>query len=394
MAVVNQVGVDTLGVPEIDITSLAMTFDRKPGSDALREVGPVVLINGWYHLTRREDVLHALRMPEVYSSKKAFEMLGSPLPLVPIAIDPPEHTRFRKILQPFFSPHALSGMLEPLQRQVIDIIETVAAQGQCDAVTDIAIPYPSQVFLTLYGLPLADRDQLIRWKDAVIDLSDRPDVEGADLTPALELYGYLTEAIEHRRKHPGPDILSQLLKGEEPLNDTEMMGLSYLFVLAGLDTVTAAIGFALWRLARNAELRARLRAEPEQIRVFVEDVVRLEPAAPFMPRVTTKPIAVGGVVLPTNSPVKLCVGLVNRDGSDDTSTDDVVLDGKVHRHWGFGSGPHRCLGSHLARIELTLVIEQWLRRIPDFEVRPGATPQIEWPANTYALTNLPLRWEL
>jgi cytochrome P450 len=72
----------------------------------------------------------------------------------------------------------------------------------------------------------------------------------------------------------------------------------------------------------------------------------------------------------------------------------VVLDGKLHRHWGFGGGPHRCLGSHLARMEFTLVIEQWLKRIPDFEVRPGTTPQIEWPANTYALTSLPLRWEL
>lgn len=392
MAVIEHVGVDALGVPEIEISALDMTFDRKPGSDALRDVGPVVLINGWYHLTRREDVLHALRSPEVYSSAKAFEMLGSPLPLVPIAIDPPEHTRYRKILQPFFSPNAMSGTLESLQRQAFEIIDAVAARGGCDAVTDVAIPYPSQVFLTLYGLPLADRDRLVGWKDAVIDLSDRPNIEGADLTPALELFNYLTEAINHRREHPGTDILSQLLTGAEPLADAEIMGLSYLFVLAGLDTVTAAIGFALWRLACNADLRARLRAEPDQIRVFIEDVVRLEPAAPFMPRVTTTGITVGGIELPAESPVKLCVGLVNRDGSDATSTDEVVLDGKLHRHWGFGGGPHRCLGSHLARMELTFVIEQWLARIPDFEVEPGATPQIVWPANTYGLTGLPLRW--
>ena len=98
-------------VPEIEYESLPMAIDRKDGWDALREMGPVVLMNGWYYLTRREDVLHALRTPEIYSSKKAFDTLGSPLPLVPISFDPPEHTRFRKILQPFFSPHTLSAML-------------------------------------------------------------------------------------------------------------------------------------------------------------------------------------------------------------------------------------------------------------------------------------------
>ncbi|TPG36621.1 cytochrome P450 [Mycolicibacterium hodleri] len=392
MTVIDQIGIDALGVPEIDMASLDMRFDRKAGCDALRDVGPVVLVNGWYHLTRREDVLHALRTPEVYSSKKAFDMLGSPLPLVPISIDPPDHTRYRKILQPFFSPNALSGMLDSLRGQAIDIIDNVAAKGECDVVTDVAVPYPSQVFLTLYGLPLADRDKLVAWKDAVIELSDKPTTEGADLTPALELFGYLTEAINHRRENPGPDILSQLMTGDGALNDAEIMGLSYLFVLAGLDTVTAAIGFALWRLARNPELQAQLRADPEQVKVFIEDVIRLEPAAPFMPRVTTTPITVGGIVLPADTPVKLCVALVNRDGSDDTSTDDVVMDGKLHRHWGFGGGPHRCLGSHLARMELTLVIKQWLKRIPEFEIQPGANPQIEWPANVYALTGLPLRW--
>src|SRR3954464_12099265 len=149
-------------VTEIEYESLPMAIDRKDGWDALRDVGPVVLMNGWYHLTRREDVLHALRTPEVYSSKKAFATLGSPLPLVPISFDPPEHTRFRKILQPFFSPHTLSAMLPSLQQQAVSMIDNLAPEGRCDVVPDIAIPYPSQVFLTLYGLPLADRDQLMK----------------------------------------------------------------------------------------------------------------------------------------------------------------------------------------------------------------------------------------
>ena len=393
MTVVDQIGVDALGVPEIDLASLPMGLDRQAGWDALRDVGPVVLMNGWYHFTHREDVLHALRTPEIYSSKKAFDMLGSPLPLVPISFDPPDHTRFRKILQPFFSPGTLSKMLASLQDQAIAIIDAVVANGECDVITDIAIPYPSQVFLTLYGLPLQDRDKLVHWKDTVIALADLPDLDGVDLTPALELFAYLTEAINERRGKSGTDILSQVLNGEEPLDDAEVIGLSYLFVLAGLDTVTATIGFALRELARRPELRKRLIRDPEQVKVFIEEVVRLEPSAPILPRMTTEEVTVGGFTLPADSPIRLCLGSINRDGSDEISIGDVVMDEKVHRHWGFGGGPHRCLGSHLARMELTLVVNEWLKRIPDFEVKSGFTPHIEWPANTFALTSLPLQWK-
>ncbi|WP_459976439.1 cytochrome P450 family protein, partial [Mycobacterium avium] len=161
MTTLHESGANTQDVPEIEWGSLPMAADRALGWKALRDIGPIVLIDGWYYFTRREDVLAALRDPEVYSSKGAFDILGSPLPLVPIAFDPPEHTRYRKMLQPFFSPHTLSVMLPSLQQQAVEMIDTVAARGACDAMADIAIPYPSQVFLTLYGLPLRDRDRLI-----------------------------------------------------------------------------------------------------------------------------------------------------------------------------------------------------------------------------------------
>ena len=392
MTTMTPIGTDARGVPEIDYASIPMSIDRKIGWDALRDVGPIVLMNGWYYFTRREDVLNALRTPEVYSSKKAFDSLGSPLPLVPISFDPPEHTRFRKILQPFFSPGTLAPMLPLLQQQAIDIIDAVAAKGESDVVADIAMPYPSQVFLTLYGLPLADRDKLVHWKDTVIALADAPTTDGHDLTPALELFAYLTEAINERRGSDGKDVLSQVLNGEEPLDDAEALGLSFLFVLAGLDTVTAAIGFALLQLARDPELRAQLREDPDQVKVFIEEVVRLEPPAPILPRMTTEEVTVAGITLPPDTPVRLLVACINRDESDEISTNDVVMDGKVHRHWGYGGGPHRCLGSHLARMELTLVVNEWLARVPDFEVKPGVTPEIPFPANTFTLSSLPLQW--
>lgn len=392
MVAVHELGVDPHGAPELEWASLPMAGDRGVGWSALRDAGRVVVMNGWYTFTDRDDVLDALRNPGLFSSKRAFDMLGSPLPLVPIAFDPPEHTRFRKILQPFFSPHTLSEMLPSLQRQAVDIVEAIAAEGKCEVMADIAIPYPSQVFLALFGLPLEDRDRLIAWKDAVINLADVPTLEGVDLTPAIELFTYITEAVNKHKQNPGRDILSQVLTGEDPLDDAEAIGLGYLFVLAGLDTVTSAIGSALLELARRPQLRADLRDDPEQVKVFVEEIVRLEPPAPVLTRVTTDTVTVGDITLPPGSPVKLCLGAINRDDSDSVSINDVVMDGKVHRHWGFGSGPHRCLGSHLARLELTLIVNEWLRCVPDFELAPGFSPEIVFPANTFVLRELPLQF--
>ncbi|BBY40003.1 putative cytochrome P450 143 [Mycobacterium mantenii] len=382
---------ETLGVPELSFVSLPMAADRGVGWKTVRDAGRVVFIDGWFYLSHRDDVLAALRNPELFSSKKAFDVLGAPLPLVPISTDPPEHTRFRKILQPFFSPHTLNEMLPSLQKQAIDIVDDIAKKGECEVVAELAIPYPSQVFLTLFGLPLEDRDRLIAWKDSVIALADSPSLEGADLTPAMELLAYVSQAINERRANPGPDILSQVLTGEDPLDDTEAMGLSFLFVLAGLDTVTAAMSTALLELARNPVLRATLREDPGQIDVFVEEIVRLEPPAPMLPRVTTAEVTIGDITLPAETQVRLCVGAINRDDSDEISTNDVVMDGKVHRHWGFGGGPHRCLGSHLARMELKLILDEWLKRIPEFSLEAGYEPHIIFPAQTFALERVPLK---
>ena len=379
-------------IPELDLDDLPMAFDRGAGWAALREAGPVVLSDGWYALTRREDVLAALRNPNVFSSKKAFEVVGSPLPLVPAAFDPPEHTRFRKILQPFFSPHALATILPSIQAQAIDIIDSIAERDECEVMSELATPYPSQVFLTLFGLPLRDRERLIGWKDAIIELSI-PNAAGEtpDLTPALELFAYLTEAIAEHRRNPGDDVLSQVLAGDDALTDDEALGMAFFFVLAGLDTVTSAIGAAMLELARRPDLCSRLREKPDEIGVFVEEIVRLESSAPVVPRVTTEEVTVAGITLPAGSRVRLCLGAINRDGSDAISSDDLVLDGKVHKHWGFGGGPHRCVGSHLARMEMNVVVTEWLSRITEFELAQGYRPEITWPSPTCTLARLPLR---
>ncbi|WP_370330637.1 cytochrome P450 [Mycolicibacterium hippocampi] len=381
----------SVDLPHVLYGDLPMERDRGEGWAALRRLGPVLYGDGWYYLTRRQDVLAALRDPEVFSSRIGYDDMISPVPLVPLGFDPPEHTRYRRILHSYFSPQTLNAALPSLQAQAADIIAAIAERDDCEVMADLATPYPSQVFLTLFGLPLEDRDRLIAWKDAIIAFSLTTDPDSVDLTPAAELYGYLSEAVSALREQPRDGMLSDLLHGDDPLSDAEAVGLSLVFVLAGLDTVTSTIGATMLELARRPELRLSLRENPDGIAAFVEEMIRLEPSAPIVGRVTTRPVTVAGVDLPAGAEVRLCLGAINRDGSDAHSGDDFVLDGRLHKHWGFGGGPHRCLGSHLARMELKLVVSEWLTRIPEFELVPGYIPEITWPSATCTLPELPLR---
>ena len=313
-------------LPKLEFMALPMATDRGAGWKMLRDAGPVVFMNGAYYLTRREDVLAALCSPNLFSAQRALQPPGSPVPVLPSAFDPPEHTRYRKILQPYFSPRALTKSRPIMERYAADIIGSLAGRGQCDAMADLARFYPFGVFMDLYGLPPEDRDNVIAWKDAAVD--GKPE--------GYELLAYFAKVIAERRRSPGSDLLSDIMTGPGGLTDRELLGMSHLIVLSGLDTVAAAIGFSLFELARGPQLRRELRESPDQIRAFIEEIVRLEPAAPMAARVTTDFAKVGGMTLPPGSPVRLCTAAINRDGRNRTSTDELVVDGKVHRHWGFG----------------------------------------------------------
>jgi len=377
-------------LPRLEYSELPLGADRGVGWKTLRDAGPVVFMNGYYYLTRREDVLAALRNPKVFSST-ILQPPSDPLPVIPLAFDPPQHTRYRQILQPYFSPTTLGRSRPVLQRHATEMIEAFAGRGECEVMADFARLYPFQAFLDLYGMPLEDRDQLIAWKDAII--GDKEYLTVAELQAGqTELLEYLYKAIQQRRENPGSDMLSRVMTGPGDFTDIELLGMSHLLILAGLDTVTAIIGFCLFELARRPQLREDLRDNPRQIRVFIEEIIRLQPPAPVAPRIVTEFVNVGGMTLPPGSQVRLCMAAINRDGSDAWSTDDLAMDGKVHRHWGFGGGPHRCLGSHLARIELTVIVAEWLKQIPDFAAPADYVPEIKFPSKSFALRALPLSW--
>jgi cytochrome P450 len=213
-----------------------MAESRTAAYAMLRDAGPVIRSpRGWYMLVSSEAAEFALKHPGLFSSKRAFDMAGSPLAMVPIAFDPPEHTRYRRVLQPFFSPRGIASWLPMVHALAGELIDGFAASGECDLVADLAVPLPAQVFLTLFGLPLEDRDRLNAWKDALVNNFGVPGGEPPRERAArmgAELYGYLVGHIAKRRQGGGTDdLLGQLLAdtSAERLSDDELLGLSFLF---------------------------------------------------------------------------------------------------------------------------------------------------------------------
>ncbi len=377
-----------------NINDLPFAVDRSRAWRELREAGEAVISGEEIVLTSASAVEFAAKRPEIFSSARAFDRLGSPVPLVPIAIDPPDHTRFRRMLDPFFSPKKMAEREPELRRQAGELIDAIVAMGDCDVVPALATPFPSQVFLTLFGLPMADRDRLVQWKDAILEFTDPGSAEATPevLAHAMELFTYLTEHIAERRADStGSDMLTQLMQNTEDggMSDGEILGLCFMFVLAGLDTVTSAVGFSLAKLAGDADLRHRISNDHKLIPGFIEEILRVDGPVPFAPRVTTEEIEVAGRVVPKDTTVMLSYGSADRDPRRYHDADNVHLDSKAV-HFAFGRGPHRCLGSHRARLELRLILEEWHKRIPEYSLADGKEPQMPWPTGTMGLKSVPL----
>src|SRR6516164_6637495 len=228
------------------LETLPFAHDRDAAWNMLLAPGKVAVSDaGVYFLSAADVVEQAAKNPGLFSSQGAFDIVGSPFPMVPIAFDPPEHTRFRRVLDKFFGPRRMAERAPELRQQVGDLIHQIVASGSSSEVMSaLAVPFPSQVFLTLFGLPLDDRDLLIGWKDAVLAFSaaDGSTPSPETLARGAELMAYLNEHLAERRGSGGDDLLSLLLAdtSDGALTDQEVIGLCFLFLIAGLDTVTAA----------------------------------------------------------------------------------------------------------------------------------------------------------
>lgn len=359
--------------------------DPLPAYREMREQCPVArgpgMIEGTsaVYLTRYEDVAWALKHPETFSSAFEAVSIGQEQPLIPLQVDPPDHARYRRLLDPEFSPKKMAA-LEPDARVLVNkIIDAFAGNGGCDFHEDFATPLPSTMFLRLMGLPLSDLPRFLRWRDDTI----RPDVEPGDLEGAQrirqqcsrDITEYFRGAIDERRRHPDHGaLLGRLVAAQiegRPLTDEELLGICHLLMLGGLDTVTATLDCAIVYLARHPERRRRLVEDPSLVAGAVEELLRTETPVMVVPRVVKQDATIGGVEIRAGDHATLCLGAANGDDEEFAGADDVDFGRTPNRHLAFGGGPHRCLGSHLARMELRIALEEFHRRIPDYDVASG-----------------------
>jgi cytochrome P450 len=371
--------------------SLPMKYDRTPGWAAFLERGPVFQADGIWFFTEPSVIKEAERNTKVFSNKRAFDLMGSPVPLIPLSMDPPEHGRYRRRLDPFFSPREINKIEPQLRTFLNELIDNFIDKGSCDIVKDLSTPFPSQVFMTLFGYPLEDLDEFLRLSSAIMH------GQGFAVTEEIKQAGqnlntYLRGVIEDKRRKPADDLLSHVLamSGEDAWTDDEIVGMCSIFVTAGLDTVRSAIGFTIKHLAEDANLRRQLVANPDLIDPVLQEVLRIEPPAPFIPRINTEDVEIGGVTIPKDSLCVMVMGAANRSSEYGENANESVLKVELGKepNLSFGSGVHRCIGVHLARRELRLVLEEFHKRIPEYKLVDGFEPTIQFPSLNFLYSEL------
>jgi len=363
---------------DFDHLDPAFVADPYPIYDHLREQCPIAHTDrylGFWIPPRYDDLAAIAHDHQRFSSRTILitDRAESPTDLgfhaPPITEAPPYHTDIRRILLPLFSP-AVVAEYEPITRTIAsDLIDAFVDDSGCDAAAAYAQHVPIKVITRLLGIPDSDHAQFRDWIHRLVEQS--PLASDSTYDAIIEIGGYLSSHIEQHRTHPAHDVITHLLDARLPddrlLTRDEILGVCILLLLAGIDTTWSAIGSSLLHLATHPDDRHRLRTEPDLIHTATEEFLRAF-APVTMAREVIEDTEIGGCPMRKGDRVLLPFPSGNRDPNAFDRPDDVVLDRQANRHFAFGVGIHRCLGSNLARMELRVAIETWLERIPEFEL--------------------------
>jgi cytochrome P450 len=347
---------------------------------------------GVYFPSRYEDVRAVAYDTEHFSSRRVIVRETPPprIPAPPITSDPPAHRPARMVLLPPFTPDAINK-LEPRARALAnELIDKFIARGICDAAVEYAQEIPTRLIAHMMDLPESDGDLYRRWIKMVLE-EGITDVSIA-VQAAGEMQHYFMGHVHERQEKPGDDLISYLanveVKGEK-LPAENVIGALRLLLIAGIDTTWSGIGSCLWHLARTPGDRRRLVAEPALMPTAVEELLRAY-APVTMAREVVKETTINGCTFKPGQMVMLSFPAANRDPEVFPDADRVVIDRKENRHAAFGLGIHRCVGSNLARMELTVAVEEFLRRIPEFSL----AGEVAWSEGTVrGPRKLPIRFQ-
>jgi cytochrome P450 len=373
----------------------------QPIYSMLQDGSPIFRLDGvGVIVSSRAGVDEVLRKPDVFSSNMSAHDLKTKRPLIPLQIDPPDHRKYRKILDPLFAPQRMKLLEEPTSRLVNDLIDGFIDRDRIDFVRDFSTQYPSQVFLTLFGLPLDELPQFLAMKDGVIRPDQvvgheygHPDTEAHQQQSADSIYAYFERIIDERSiAEARDDLLSHFLTAEvegDRLTHEEILDVCFLFLIAGLDTVTASLDCIFAHLAQHPEARRQVVEHPDAIPEMVEEMLRWETPVMGVARVATRDVEVDGFSIIEGEQVMGLLGAANVDETEFPNASQLDWAREANRHVAFGGGIHRCLGSHLARVELRVALREWHRRIPEYCIAPGA--ELMYSPGIRTIENFPMQ---
>lgn len=344
---------------------------------------------GFWILHRYGDIGAAARAPEIFSSAKGASLPhhGFPLAIPPIEIDPPDHAQYRSPLRDAFSPRSANSLEPEARRAVTTLIDNFIERGAADFATELTTLVPATIITKILGIPDEDSAMFIDWAARTLQAN-------GDMEAVMEELEYMAGIYDDRVANPRdpeedlPSLLLTIQINGEPIAEEMFLGLMSELLSAGLDTTANAGALILDLLSKRTDIRQRLIDDPSLIPSAVEEFLRYLTPLPVLCRTTTKPTAVGGNDIEADSKVQLNWLAANHDPEEFPDPEEIRIDRFPNRHYSFGVGPHRCLGAHLARLELRILIEEVLRRIPDYEVDRSAV--IRYPGITRGVASLPV----
>jgi cytochrome P450 len=347
---------------------------------------------GHWVATRGEDIYQIFKDSERFSSQKlVVPVERNTHRLPPISLDPPEQAKYRRLIAPVLSPKAVAALADSARAQAIELIEDFYPRGGCEFVSEFAQHLPIGIFMRMVDVPAEDREKLLEWADQQVRPSS--DVEREE--GFRNIFTYAAQKVKERRVQPGMDVISQLTRAKidgREITDEELIPLVSLLLIGGLDTVASAMGFAARFMATSPMHRQELIDHPDRISAAVEELLRRFPVV-NQGRMVLHDIEYKGANMKAGEMIILPTTL---HGLDDRKFEDpmgVNFQRPTPIHSTFGNGAHRCPGSLLARTEMKIFLEEWLKRIPDFQVKPGAAVGVRAGVNA-TLFNLPLVWEV
>jgi cytochrome P450 len=376
------------------------------------EFGP-----GFWTVCNYQGILQIMQNPETFSNSVVTALDPEPaIKWIPEMLDGDEHKQWRRQLGPLFSPGAVERLESTVRQRAIDIIDGIVAraeaseatgkgsgaseatgkkQGSCDFMADFATRFPTTIFLDLMGLPVDELDQYLEWEHDILHAggSDEEKLQ-KQMNAMFAVMGRFSTVIAERREDPRDDIVSKALTYEidgAPVTDQDLLSFCLLMFMAGLDTVSVTLGWTFLHLARNDAERAQIVVEPAVIPTAVEEFVRAY-AIVIPARKVMADIDIQGCPMKAGDMVNIPLNAATRDEAAFADATSVDITRKPNNHIGFGAGPHRCLGSHLARQELRIALEEWHRRIPDYRV--AADAEMLESGGQLGLESLPLVWDL